>query len=99
MSSQDSFELDPDDPYYKKIKKLIMFKETYKNLENQLLDTQRELFHLQNQNNEKENVLDKDYNYLMIENEQLRKKIQELESQPEESPDQKIVEKAIKWKT
>ena len=99
MSDSQEPDIDENDPYYKKIKKLIMFKRTYKNLEKKLMETEKELFSLKQKNGEKEFSFDNDYNYLLIENEQLRNRIQELEQNSNESyQDQKLAEKAIKWK-
>ena len=98
-SSSQEPDIDENDPYYKKIKKLIMFKRTYKNLEKKLMETEKELFALKQKNGEKQFSFENDYNYLLIENEQLRNRIQELEQTSNESyQDQKLAEKAIKWK-
>lgn len=67
--------VDHGDPYYKKIKKLIMYRTCYKNLEEKLLKAESEIFRLKSHQYDEFNKLKQDYELLTQENIKLRQQL------------------------
>ena len=77
--NEDEFVIDTNDPYYKKIQKLIMYRNSYKSLEKEFILAKNENANLKEELQKRNEQEKNDYNNVVIENQQLRERIKELE--------------------